>query len=197
MSSDVETSPWFFRLPERVAALHAEIETWRDTPFVPGGCVKGEGGGADCAAFDQAVLAAVGAIPPDLNFPRVESDYGPRLHNNKVLDYLRGKVTTGSPPAADPQSALLAKIFAELPRPTKKQISTYRFDYVDPVLMAGDVLVMQADVGMWHMPIMLDHHRFVHCAAPRVAHGDVANPNSHEKIVAVFRARDLGESSWR
>jgi cell wall-associated NlpC family hydrolase len=179
---------WFFRLPDRVAALHAEIESWRNTPFAPGAQVKGEGGGADCAGFDQAVLAALGAIPQNLQFPRDETDYQPSLHK-KVLRYLRGSI------ADDPQSRRLAQIFAELPAPAKECISTFRFHYIDPVLMAGDLLIISWS-GWWHMPIMLDHHRFAHCAAPLgVGHGDLCDPSFNARIKAVFRARDLGNNT--
>lgn len=53
----------------RVAALRAECESWRGTPFRQHSRVKGPGGGVDCVNFVAACFAAIGAIPDAIAVP--------------------------------------------------------------------------------------------------------------------------------
>ena len=52
----------YFGTEERVAALRAELERWRGTPFVAHTAICGVG--VDCVRFAGAVLEACGAIGP-------------------------------------------------------------------------------------------------------------------------------------
>lgn len=54
---------------ERVSALRAACESWRDTPFRARSLAKGAGGGVDCAGFVGACYAEIGAIPSAVAVP--------------------------------------------------------------------------------------------------------------------------------
>jgi len=60
---------YFSAMPERVAALRAACESWRGTPFRARSCVRGEGGGVDCASFVGAVFLEIGAIDQRVSVP--------------------------------------------------------------------------------------------------------------------------------
>ncbi len=53
---------YFGARPGRVEGLRAACESWRGTPFRACSCVKGEGGGVDCAGFLGAVFRECGAV---------------------------------------------------------------------------------------------------------------------------------------
>lgn len=52
----------YYNTPERVAALVAECETWRHTPFGKGPGVKGPRGGVDCIRIFIHLHQATGAL---------------------------------------------------------------------------------------------------------------------------------------
>jgi cell wall-associated NlpC family hydrolase len=167
---------WYFSDPEKSKALILEAEDWyqKRTPWRRNSCAKGAGGGSDCAFFAQAVLQHAGAIPR-FSFPRRPRDYSPHIYNEKILGYLRGTIH-------DPQSRVLAAIFAELPPDTWP-------------LMTGDLIAMKSGVELYHFPIVTEPPRFVQCAAPEgVSKGDAGDPFYRKMIVAVFRARSLPSS---
>jgi cell wall-associated NlpC family hydrolase len=174
---------FYFEDAEAVHRLRTEAAQWRGTGFYP--YSKAKGGGVDCVGLCEALLSAAGAIPADLSFPRAPADYSRHVHNDKILNYLRGNV------ADDPQSTLLARMFAELPKPERKQLSAFRYDY-EPQLMPGDVLILKGGVGIFHMPVMLSDRSFIQSAYPDgVSEGDIGDSNYEPFIVAVFRARAL------
>ncbi len=61
--------PDYFLAPARAAALRAECESWRDTPFRERSGVKGPLGGVDCAGFLAATLLAIGAVSRAIAIP--------------------------------------------------------------------------------------------------------------------------------
>jgi cell wall-associated NlpC family hydrolase len=72
----MSTSPdYFSRRPDRVLALRAACESWRDTPFRERSAVKGAGGGVDCAGFVGAVLYECGAIEGRIAIPPYEVNH--------------------------------------------------------------------------------------------------------------------------
>lgn len=162
---------WFFSNPEAVVKLRAAAIALRDTPFRAFSNAPGRGGGMDCVAFAEALHVAAGVVAP-FAFPRTSKDYSRHVHNDKVLNYLRGNVD-------DHQSRMLNAIFAELDH----KLADFGF-------MPGDVIIMKAGRGQWHLPVMLDARTFVQCAYPDgVSEADITQPDYADAIVAVFRAR--------
>lgn len=174
-----------FEDPALVVLLEAELDSWRGTPFHFDSRAKGPGGGIDCVGFCECVMCAVG-VTPAFMFPRTPADNSLHVHNDKILRYLRGEA------AEDPQSALLARIFAELPPPIKKPVGAFGCE-LEPALLPGDLLIMRAaGRGLWHMPIMRNARSFMQCAFPDgVSEADVTQSDYHKRIEAVFRARAL------
>jgi hypothetical protein len=82
-------------------------------------------GGVDCVGFVEEVMREAGL--PRFEFPRTDHDYSRHVHNDKILDYLRGRVD-------DVQSAQLATLFAELPIVDHNPVET---------VMPGDILVLK------------------------------------------------------
>lgn len=60
---------YFAGRPERVAALRAACESWRDTPFRERSCVKGPAGGVDCAGFLGSSFHECGAVEQRITVP--------------------------------------------------------------------------------------------------------------------------------
>jgi cell wall-associated NlpC family hydrolase len=172
---------WFFSSAAAVQQLITECESWRRTPFRFGSRAKGIGGGTDCVGFCEAVMLAAGAVT-QFNFPRGPEDNSRHVHNDKILNYLRGKID-------DPQSAYLASRFAELPfipQPSAFNLS----------LMPGDLLILKTGRGLYHMPIMMSSTAFMQCAYPQgVTEGDITAPNYRAYLVTAFRARGVPSTS--
>lgn len=171
---------WHFEDAARVQALRSAAASWEKTPFAPFANAKGPHGGIDCVGYGEALLAASGI--GDFNFPRTPQDYSRNVHNDKILNMLRGK-------HEDPQSAILAARFAEFPSGDDNA-------FTEPP-MVGDLLVLKdgsdrTGLGVWHLPIMLTHRKFTHCA-PRlgVSEGNIDDSTYRRLLVAHFRARSL------
>jgi hypothetical protein len=170
---------WFFQDADAVQALRIEAASWERTPFAQFSKAKGVDGGIDCAGFAEAVMAAAGI--GGFEIPRMANDYSRHVHNDRILDYLRGR-------HEDPQSALIAARFAELAVVDN-----------DPVedLMPGDVLILKDGsnrtmLGVWHMPVMMTRRKFMHCA-PRlgVCEGNIDDATYRRNFIAHFRARAI------
>lgn len=122
-------------------------------------------------------MAAAGI--ESFSIPRTEADYSRHIHNDRILDYLRGRTD-------DPQSLGIAARFAELP--------VIENDPIEP-LMAGDVLVLKHGsertmLGVWHMPVMMTHRKFMHCApGVGVNEGNIDDSTYRQRLKAHFRAR--------
>ena len=183
--------PWFFSDAAAVQRLCTEAESWRNTPFRFGSRAKGIGGGTDCVGFCEAVLLAAGAVT-QFNFQRRPEDKSRHVHNDRILNYLRGSARASRAPAGaspddlpiDPQSAYLAERFAELPSSILDSPSSQFFP--------GDILILKTGVGLYHMPVMITATAFMQCAFPDgVTEGDITAPNYHDYLVAAFRARAL------
>jgi cell wall-associated NlpC family hydrolase len=90
----------YFSTAKRRAALLAELERWRGTPFM--GHVAMPGVGVDCVRFAAAALAGAGAIAP-LDFPRYPLNGG----DPEIREMLCGRIESagltalpdGAPPA--------------------------------------------------------------------------------------------------
>lgn len=170
---------WFFSDPAAVARLVAEAHALRGKPFHQ---VTN-----DCVWLAERLHVASGSVAA-FNFPRTPTDYSRHVHNDKILDYLRGE-------HSDPQSASLAQTFAELPLPEKKQLSAFRFDY-EPPFMPGDLLIMRTGKGLYHMPVMITDRAFIQCAYPDgVSEGDILAPNYRGYLIALFRARKINQET--
>jgi cell wall-associated NlpC family hydrolase len=197
-----------------VTALLTEAASWRHTPFRFGSRAKGRTGGTDCVGLCEALLLAAGAVD-SFNFPRHPADMSRHVHNDRILNYLRGRDD-------DPQSATLASVFQELnvepfkilnspsslpfaPR-EKRGLAKTRAEaravedaaLIDPSIekleisdfLPGDLLLLRTGKGLWHMPVMLSPTAFMQCAFPDgVTEGDITAPNYNEHLVAAFRAR--------
>jgi cell wall-associated NlpC family hydrolase len=163
----------FFSDATRVQALRSECESWRRTPFRFGSSAKGIDGGTDCVGFCEAVLVAAGVFA-SFNFPRTPADNSRHVHNDKILNYLRGKID-------DPQSVYLSRCFEELPLTE---------------FMSGDLLLLRTGKGLWHMCVMLSSTAFMQCAFPDgVTEGNITTSNYRKYLVAAFRARALSSST--
>ena len=57
------STPYFSTIGRQME-LNLICSSWVGTPFVPFSCVKGKGGGVDCARFVAAVMAESGAVKP-------------------------------------------------------------------------------------------------------------------------------------
>ena len=173
---------WFFEDQAKAEAIRAELNSWRGTPFHQGGRSKGRGGGTDCVGFCELVMHATGVVP-EFVFPRRPEDFSPHVHNDKILDYLRGK-------RSEPESALLAAAFAEMNLDELMPKSAcWPFAYTSNAL-AGDLAIMRLGIGQWHMPIFLDERNALHCTRPDgVTECDMTAPNYRDRVVAIFRAR--------
>lgn len=159
---------FYFQNPKHVARLRAAADSWRDTPFRFGSKAKGISGGTDCVGLVESLLFESGALP-SFEFPRRPRDMSPHVRNNRILDYLRGKIN-------DQQSKALAKRFMELPKDTE--------------LMPGDVLILRkANADLFHLPIVIDPPRCAHCLGAGVGECDATDPNIADRIVSVFRVK--------
>lgn len=125
-------------------------------------------------------MVDAGAIEP-FTFPRTGADYSRHVHNDRILNVLRGKDD-------DPQSATVAARFAEL--------SIIEGDFAETP-MPGDILILKdgserTGLGVWHMPVMMTQRKFFHCV-PRlgVCEGNIDDPTWRNHLVAHFRARAL------
>jgi cell wall-associated NlpC family hydrolase len=170
---------YFFEDAAAVRRLRAECESWRKTPFRFGSRAKGIGGGTDCVGFCEAVMLAAGAVT-QFSFPRTPEDNSRHVHNDKILNYLRGKID-------DEQSRHLAQRFAEL------RLALDPDHAPDlPEFFPGDLLILKTGVGLYHMPVMLSATAFMQCAYPDgVTEGDITAPNYRDYLVAAFRARAI------
>ncbi len=173
-----ETLKWFFADPARVDALIAEARSWWGTPFAYFSRAKGPSGGIDCMGFVEEVTATAGL--ERFAVARTDEDYSRHVHNDKILNNLRGL-------DPDPISATLAARWVELP--------VVDGDFVDPP-MVGDLLILKdaggRGTGVFHMPLMISPTLFMHCA-PRlgVIEGQIDDPTYRSHLVAHFRARVL------
>lgn len=184
---------WHFEDARHVELLVTEGQSWRGTPFAQNSRAKGEGGGIDCAGFCEVLMLASLAIAAPFDFPRTRADYEGHLHNDKILDYLRGR-------ADDEQSQILAARFAELTN-IDELIPVAAWPHgrvVHTGLIAGDLLIIEARHGVWHMPVMMSDRSFMHSAFPLgVSEGDVTQGDFRDRLRAVFRARTLPSSEFR
>jgi hypothetical protein len=211
---------WFYSDPAKVVLHNTEAISWRGTPFVGRGRSKGKGGGIDCVGFIEENHAAAGI--ERFNFPREEGDFHPHNHNDKILNFLRGKATIDNglapdepqvvksgnvtisveSPAAekrviDPQSKILAARFAEL---NVEEMFEKSKTWPHPImtrLMPGDMVIMRGGIGIWHITSMLDERNFIHCAWPGgvTQPTDITPPNYQKAVKAIFRARLLPNES--
>lgn len=178
----IENASWFFSDSAAVQRLCKELESWRGTPFRFGSRAKGIVGGTDCVGFCEAVMKAAGAVE-EFNFPRRPADMSRHVHNDRILNYLRGK-SLSETGGLDPQSKVLAERFEEL------DVEAIVAPITSLQLMPGDLLILKTGVGLYHMPIMMSHTAFMQCAYPDgVSEGDITAPNYREHLVAAFRAR--------
>ncbi len=170
---------WFFDDAEAVQRLCITRDEWAGTPFAPWSRAKGPSGGVDCVGYVEELMAGAGL--PRLDFPRSAHDYSRNVHNDKILNYLRGL-------HEDEQSARLKAIFAEFP--------VMENDFTEPP-MVGDLLILKdqgrhgrTGNGVFHMPVMIGPRKFTHCA-PRlgVNEGNIEDPTYRNHLVAHFRAR--------
>ena len=76
-------TPDYFIDPLRVARLQAVCESWLYTPFRQRSCIKGPGGGVDCAGFVPACYLEIGAIRESVAIPPYNVDHG--AHNTQSL----------------------------------------------------------------------------------------------------------------
>lgn len=60
---------YFAGRPDRVAALRAACDSWRETPFRERSAVKGAGGGVDCASFIGCSFHECGAVDERVTVP--------------------------------------------------------------------------------------------------------------------------------
>jgi len=172
----------FFSDATRVQALRIAAASWRLTPFRFGSRAKGKSGGIDCVGLVEELMASAGI--ERFHFERTPADNSRHVYNEKILNYLRGKIP------GDPQSAILHSRFEELaPLPEKKQRTAF-IHYYDPPFMPGDLLIMKTGKGLYHMPVLLGQAAFIQCAFPNgVSEGDILAPNYQDYLVAAFRAR--------
>lgn len=210
------TESWYFTEPKNVTALLTEAATWRHTPFRFNSRSKGRTGGTDCVGLAEALLLAAGAVQ-EFSFPRQPADMSRHVHNDRILNYLRGR-------DEDPQSATLAGIFQELnvttalnhgeppvvpsafAAPEKKGRARARAaarvidnaaaadDSIEKLAVTdfipGDLLILKTGKGLWHMPVMLSPTAFIQCAFPDgVTEGDITSPNYRDYLVTAFRAK--------
>lgn len=178
----------YFSDPNHAQLLVAEALACQGTPFSEGACARGSG--FDCVSFVEHCMAVAGL--PQFRFPRAEFDYRPHVHNDKILDYLRGRyqlIGLDGQSSIEPQSADLAAIFAELNLEETLPAPDWPNDY-ETGLMVGDLLVMRGKVGIWHLPFMLDSRQFIHCAWPGgvTQPTDIMPPNYRTAVKAIFRA---------
>lgn len=75
-------------IEDRRLALVAEAQSWKGTPYVPRGRVKGLNGGVDCLVLLADVFAAAGEIPRIEKIPHYPHDW--HLNQKEEL-YLNGK----------------------------------------------------------------------------------------------------------
>jgi|SRR5581483_1005132 len=173
---------WFFQNPAAVATLREEAASWLGTPFFEFSCAKGKGGGIDCIGLAEQLMIASGVCAA-FHFPRTHAGYqchGTRL---EVLRWMRGHASSPDDPSVAARSRRLAEIFAEIALP--------RFTLAAPtrVLMPGDLLILRSG-SQFHMPIILDGPRFIHCMRPAgVAYGSLHDSSFLRHLIAMFRAR--------
>jgi hypothetical protein len=178
----------FFEDPSAVARLRAEAASWIGTPYYKFSCVKGRDGGVDCAGLLKPLYVAAGlaahylAAGFDFLFARSDADYQSHRTELRILQLLRGEV------ASDPQSIALSELFAEIALPKDKaalsNLAPERF-------MPGDLLVLRSG-GQFHLPVMLNGTRFIHCFRPYgVLEGDIHDPTYSKPLDAHFRPRAL------
>lgn len=196
---------WFFDDPAKAELLISEARSWWGTPFAYFSRAKGPHGGIDCVGWCEEVTAAAGL--ERFAFERSETDYSRHVHNNKILNHLRGLATeftelpyegwedwsrfADMPVAA---SLALAARWAELPVRDR--------DFTEPP-MIGDLLIYKdtgrrgRGNGVFHMPLMISPTIFMQCAPyiGGVSEGQIDDPTYADHLDAHFRARATPTSS--
>jgi hypothetical protein len=177
---------WFFEDAEAVQRLCAARAKWLGTAFAQNSKAPGHDGGIDCVGLLEEVLGRDAGVDRGeaFVFPRTSADYQSHRTELRVLKYLRGEY------ADDPQSARLARIFAELRLPNE------RTNLHTALFLPGDLLVLRTKREvpghgtMFHLCIMTESPRFLHCAYPTgVQESNIHDPTFSKHIDAFFRAR--------
>lgn len=133
----------FFSTPERIVALLAEAQSWVDTPFREGSCVKGARGGVDCIRLVEHLEHTSGATPK-FTLPRGPVERTSLNAPSPLLAWLEGRI-------ADPQSAALSRIF--------------RHVALDAPVQAGDLVHFPAG-RFWHLCVALGPRDVLTCLRP-------------------------------
>ncbi len=173
-----EAPRFFFEDAAAVQRLHEAFAKWDGTPFRQNSKAAGPGGGIDCVGFVEEAMGREAGVDrgEPFAFPRTSADYQSHRTEARVLMYLRGE-------HEDPQSERLAQLFAELTLPPD------RSNLLPAFFLPGDLVALRRR-GMFHLLIMLDAPRFMHCAFPYgVAEGNIHDPTFSTHIDAMFRAR--------
>lgn len=181
-----ENSPWYFTDPDRADDFCAVCKSWDGAPFSENS--------RDCVWFPEETFRAVGAAPR-FHFPRSQGDYHRHVHNDKILRFFRGTYCAPGSDEVDPQSLLLAERFTELTNLDELvPVAKWGVDRtINTGLLTGDICIVRSKFpGVWHLCLMQDDRRFMHCAWPLgVTEGDITQAEVRERLTAVFRARAL------
>jgi len=180
-----KNATYYFDTAEKRGALYREARSWIGTPFREvyhdfATDVKGVNGGIDCVGLVQEIMRRVGAVEKFV-FAREASDYQSHRLDEKVLDFLRGKVD-------DPESVRLGAIFEELSIPN--QVIDPNAETPRDFFKAGDICVLKHG-SLFHLPIIYDDDLHFVNALPRlgVIEGTIQDSTFSSHLVAVFRLK--------
>lgn len=190
-------TPSFFDDPEKQALLLAVIAGWQGTPFARFSQAKGPHGGIDCEKYAELVYVEVGVLDAPVEVPHTEADYNLTLHNNRLLDFIRGK-------AADPRSAGIGARFAELPvrefrfeQRAAEAFGSRKIQMFHERPMIGDLVIGRNETAavrdhgenLWHIGIMTGPTKFTNCTVLGVREGSIQDITYHRHFCAHFRPR--------
>lgn len=159
----------YFSTTQRIAALLAEAETWRDTPFVDGiGARARKGTACDCVSWIAATLQAVGAIGA-VPWPAryVSANGGPEMLEI-LLQTLGG-------------TERLRKIFER-----SQPLASLRSTGID--LLPGDLLCGTSGRARHHLAIYIGDNRIMHCWRGAVTEGNAHDSALLRYLHSIWRA---------
>ena len=163
----------FFDSPERVAALRAELESWKGTRFWrEAGANAKKGVGADCVSFVEKVLENLGAIQP-INWPKY--------------------VVFGG---GDAMASLMTQTLDSIP----ELVKVWPDAVADPIVITipGDIwfrtVEIKDETDFHHLAIYVGDNTLVQMRERGVATANVHDRFAIKKLQAIYRAYEQPNS---
>jgi cell wall-associated NlpC family hydrolase len=83
----------YFTSQLRRQQLLAEADSWKETPFMPNGCIKGAG--VSCQMLVGSIYIATGVWPPDFKIPEGPMDWSHAHEDSLITPFMADEVAAG------------------------------------------------------------------------------------------------------